>query len=201
MKQELANAESNHTSAESENEKLTTEIQDAKDAIVTLKISLGELAKEKTDLEDQVNQYKEMEATKDKEIETLQHHVSTLEIQVNGLKKDLSDNQKSYRELLLKFNPDTNGELIKSTLELPVSGKPQQTTSAHVAITKTTAQTTSSSSHDITSPRSPRISTQLTIDRKLGSKPTSPSSPRIMSPRSPRTGQNSPSFGVQSKFG
>ncbi len=185
---------------ESENDRLTSEIQDAKTEIVTLKINLDELKNEKTSLENEVNKYKEIEATKDEEITTLQNHVSTLEIQVNGLKKDLSDSQQSYRELLLRFKPEPNGELTTSKLELPL--KSQQITSTQVAITKTTAQTTSSSSYDVTSPRSPRISSQLTIDRK-GSKSTStsPSSPRMMSPRSPQTGQSSPTIGVQTKFG
>ena len=154
----------------------------------------------------EINQYKENEASKDEEIKTLQNHVSTLEIQVAGLKKDISDTQKSYRELLLKFSPDSNSETTTSKLELKLNAKPPQTTSTQVAITKTTAQTTSSSSYDVTSPRSPRISSQLMIDRKLGSKSTStsPSSPRMMSPRSPRSpmaGQSSPTYGVQSKFG
>ena len=162
---------------------------------------MDELTQEKTTLEIEVNKYKKMEATKDHEIRTLQKHVSTLEIQVNGLKKDLSDSQQSYRELLMKFSPEPKDEVTttRTTLELPLNNSSQQTT--QVAITKTTAQTTSSSFYDVTSPRSPRISSQLTIDRQLGSKPTSPSSPRMMSPRSPRTGQNSSTFGVQSKFG
>lgn len=169
--------------------------------MATLKTNVDELTQEKTNLEIEVNKYKKMEATKDHEIKTLQKHVSTLEIQVNGLKKDLSDNQRSYRELLMKFSPEPNDEETRATttLELPLNKSSQQT--AQVAITKTTAQTTSSSSYDVVSPRSPRISSQLMIDRKLGSKPTSPSSPRMMSPRSPRAGQNSPTFGVQSKFG
>ena len=199
----MAKAESYQTNAEFEKESLTSEIQDSKALIITLKTSLDELTTEKTSLEIQVEKYKEKEATKDQEIKTLQNHVSTLEIQVNGLKKDLSDSQISYRELLSKFKPEPNGELTTSKLELPLTGKSQQTTSTQIAITRTTAQTTSSSSYDVTSPGSPRISSQLTIDRKIGSKATSssPSSPRMMSPRSPRVGQNSPTFGVQSKFG
>lgn len=199
----MAKAESYQTNAEFEKESLTSEIQDSKALIITLKTSLDELTTEKTSLEIQVEKYKEKEATKDQEIKTLQNHVSTLEIQVNGLKKDLSDSQISYRELLSKFKPEPNGELTTTKLELPLSGKSQQTTSTQIAITRTTAQTTSSSSYDVTSPGSPRISSQLTIDRKIGSKATSssPSSPRMMSPRSPRVGQNSSTFGVQSKFG
>lgn len=199
----MAKAESYQTNAEFEKESLTSEIQDSKALIITLKTSLDELTTEKTSLEIQVEKYKEKEATKDQEIKTLQNHVSTLEIQVNGLKKDLSDSQISYRELLFKFKPEPNGELTTTKLELPLSGKSQQTTSTQIAITRTTAQTTSSSSYDVTSPGSPRISSQLTIDRKIGSKATSssPSSPRMMSPRSPRVGQNSSTFGVQSKFG
>ena len=196
----MAKTELSQTNVESENDRLTSEIQEAKTEIVTLKINLDELKNEKTSLENEVNKYKEIEATKDEEITTLQNHVSTLEIQVNGLKNDLSDSQQSYRELLLRFKPEPNGELATSKLELPL--KSQQITSTQVAITKTTAQTTSSSSYDVTSPRSPRISSQLTIDRK-GSKSTStsPSSPRMMSPRSPLTGQSSPTIGVQTKFG
>jgi regulator of replication initiation timing len=206
----LAKAQSNQTNTESENDRLTAEVQEAKAEIVTLTADLGELKKENTTLRIEVNAYKEVEAKKDEEIKTLQNHVSTLEIQVNGLKKDLSDNQQSYRELLLKFDPESNaGELTTSKLELKLNAKPPQTTTTQVAITRTTAQTTSSSSYDVTSPRSPRISSQLMIDRKLGSKSTStsPSSPRMMSPRSPRSpmagtaGQSSPTFGVQSKFG
>jgi FtsZ-binding cell division protein ZapB len=206
----LTKAQSNQTNTESENERLTSEVQDAKAEIVTLTADLGELKKENTTLRIEVSAYKEVEAKKDEEIKTLQNHVSTLEIQVNGLKKDLSDNQQSYRELLLKFDPEPNGgELTTSKLELKLNTKPPQTTTTQVAITRTTAQTTSSSSYDVTSPRSPRISSQLMIDRKLGSKSTStsPSSPRMMSPRSPRSpmagtaGQSSPTFGVQSKFG
>ena len=202
----MTKAQSNQTNTESENERLTSEVQDAKAEIVTLTADLGELKKENTTLRIEVSAYKEVEAKKDEEIKTLQNHVSTLEIQVNGLKKDLSDNQQSYRELLLKFDPEPNGELTTSKLELKLNAKPPQTTTTQVAITRTTAQTTSSSSYDVTSPRSPRISSQLMIDRKLGSKSTStsPSSPRMMSPRSPMAGtagQSSPTFGVQSKFG
>ena len=56
---------------ESENDRLTSEIQEAKTEIVTLKINLDELKNEKTSLENEVNKYKEIEATKDEEITTL----------------------------------------------------------------------------------------------------------------------------------
>ena len=198
----MAKAESGHVDAKTEESELVAEVKDAKAEISTLKVELDNVKREKTTLEIEVSKYKEIEASKNEEISTLQNHVSTLEMEVKVIKKDLSDSQKSYRELLFKFDSEEKEGIARSTLELPLGAKTRETSSAQIAITKTTAQSTSSISYDVTSPKSPRMSSQLTIGPKRGSKSTSPSSPRMTSPASPRSaGNNSPTFGVQSKFG